>query len=202
MPRPLATALLLLATMLWGFAFVAQKHAMDSMGPLTFTAARYLLGGVLVLPLVWWERNRVNRPLSRAHLGAALALSIVFFMGTWLQQWGLATTTVTNGGFLTGLYVMFVPLIAFIVLIKTNFLGGMVDLSVTQGLLIFVGCLPIAFVGFFSALYQARVAASAINMTGARPELSGRGVTMAVMVETYAVLALLSSFLMVFFVQI
>ena len=39
-------------------------------------------------------------------------------------------------------------------------------------------------------------------MTGARPELSGRGVTMAVMVETYAVLALLSSFLMVFFVQI
>ena len=93
-------------------------------------------------------------------------------------------------------------LIAFIVLIKTNFLGGMVDLSVTQGLLIFVGCLPIAFVGFFSALYQARVAASAINMTGARPELSGRGVTMAVMVETYAVLALLSSFLMVFFVQI
>ena len=87
-------------------------------------------------------------------------------------------------------------------LIKTNFLGGMVDLSVTQGLLIFVGCLPIAFVGFFSALYQARVAASAINMTGARPELSGRGVTMAVMVETYAVLALLSSFLMVFFVQI
>ena len=42
----------------------------------------------------------------------------------------------------------------------------------------------------------------AINMIGTRPELSGRGVTMAVMVETYAVLALLSSFLMVFFVQI
>ena len=93
-------------------------------------------------------------------------------------------------------------LIAFIVLIKTNFLGGMVDLSATQGLLIFVGCLPIAFVGLFSAVYQGRVAASAINMTGTRPELSGRGVTMAVMVETYAVLALLSSFLMVFFVQI
>lgn len=93
-------------------------------------------------------------------------------------------------------------LIAFIVLIKTEFLGGMIDLSVTQGLLIFAGCLPIAFVGWRSAIYQGRVAAAAINMTGARAELSGRGITMAVMVETYAVLALLASFLMVFFVAI
>ena len=82
-------------------------------------------------------------------------------------------------------------LIAFIVLIKPNFLGGMVDLTQTQ-----------ALVGYFSAIYQARVAAAAINMTGVRAELSGRGITMAVMVETYAVLALLASFLMVFFVEI
>ncbi len=93
-------------------------------------------------------------------------------------------------------------LIAFIVLIKTNFLGGMVDLTQTQGLLILIGCLPVALVGYFSAIYQARVAAAAINMTGVRAELSGRGITMAVMVETYAVLALLASFLMVFFVEI
>ena len=59
-----------------------------------------------------------------------------------------------------------------------------------------------ALVGYFSAIYQARVAAAAINMTGVRAELSGRGITMAVMVETYAVLALLASFLMVFFVEI
>lgn len=93
-------------------------------------------------------------------------------------------------------------LIAFIVLIKTNFLGGMVDLNVTQGMQIFIGCLPIAIVGLFSAIYQGRVAAAAINMVGVRPEMSGRGITMAVMVETYAVLALLASFLMVFFVTI
>ncbi|HEV7345867.1 MAG TPA: DMT family transporter [Devosia sp.] len=116
MSRPLATALLLLATMLWGFAFVAQKHAMESMGPLTFTAARYLLGGLLVLPLCLWESRSAGRPLRRGIVGASLALSVVFFMGTWLQQWGLETTTVTNAGFLTGLYVMFVPIIAFVAL--------------------------------------------------------------------------------------
>lgn len=93
-------------------------------------------------------------------------------------------------------------LIAFIVLLKTNFLSGMVELTVTQGMTILIGCLPIAVVGLISAIYQGRVAASAINMIGVRPDMSGKGITMAVMVETYAVLALLVSFLMVFFVSI
>lgn len=93
-------------------------------------------------------------------------------------------------------------LIAFIVLIKTNFLGGMIPLTVTQGMLILIGCLPIAIVGLVSAILQGRVAAAGINMTAVRPDQSGRAITMAVMVETYAVLALLASFLMVFFVSI
>ncbi len=93
-------------------------------------------------------------------------------------------------------------LIAFIVLLKTNFLGGMVDLTAQQGLLFFAGCLPIAIVGLLSAVYQGKTAASAIVMTGRRPDQSGKGITMTVMVETYAVLALLASFLMVFFIQV
>lgn len=87
-------------------------------------------------------------------------------------------------------------LIAVIVLIKINVLGGaMYDVSVLQGIQIIVGCLPIAVVGWLSALYQGKVASSAMIMTGEHPELSGRGITMTVMVETYAVLALLVSFL-------
>lgn len=62
--------------------------------------------------------------------------------------------------------------------------------------------MPVAIVGLISAIYQGRVASSAINMVAVRPELSGRGITMAVMVETYAVFALLTSFLMVFFVAL
>jgi len=93
-------------------------------------------------------------------------------------------------------------LIAFIVLIRTNFLGGMIALTVTQGLQILIGCLPVAIVGFLSAIWQGQVAAAGINLVGIRPDQSGKGILMAVMVETFAVLALLASFLMVWFVSI
>ncbi len=114
MSRPLATALLLFCTIFWGFAFIAQKTAMDSMGPLTFAGVRYLIGGLLVLPLALRERRRRPINLTGKHWGLILAVSFVFLMGSWLQQAGLATTTVTNGGFLTGLYVFFVPLLGYI----------------------------------------------------------------------------------------
>lgn len=113
MSRPLATALLLICTTLWGFAFIAQKSAMDSMEPLTFAGLRYILGGVLVLPLALRERRRRPAPLSRSQWGLILAVSTVFFFGSWLQQAGLTLTTVTNSGFLTGLYVFFVPVLGF-----------------------------------------------------------------------------------------
>ena len=89
-------------------------------------------------------------------------------------------------------------LIAVIVLINTNVLGGaMKAVSLEQGISFIIACLPIAIVGYYSAIRQAKVAAAGMLMTGQRPEMSGRGVIMAVMVETYAVFALLVSFLMV-----
>lgn len=93
-------------------------------------------------------------------------------------------------------------LIGFIVMIKLNVLGGVgnwTDITLTQGMLVLAGCLPITIVGWRSALYQGRVAASAIGLLGKRPESSGQGISMTVMVETYAVLALLASFLIVWF---
>ena len=89
-------------------------------------------------------------------------------------------------------------LIAVIVLINTGVLGGaMKAVTLEQGISFIIACLPIAIVGYYSAIRQAKVAAAGMLMTGQRPEMSGRGVTMAVMVETYAVFALLVSFLMV-----
>ena len=91
-------------------------------------------------------------------------------------------------------------LIGFIVLIKLNVLGGeWTDLSFAQGMIMLAGCLPIAIVGWRSAIYQGRVAASSICLLGKRPESSGQGISMTVMVETYAVLALLASFLIIWF---
>lgn len=115
MSRPLALACLLFATMVWGLAFIAQKSAMDVMGPLTFLAARYLLGGLLIVPLALREDRRQPHPLTRRQWLLIGFLSFNFFMGSWLQQAGLMHTTVTNGGFLTGLYVFFVPLILLVV---------------------------------------------------------------------------------------
>jgi len=116
MPRSIAVLLLLITTLLWGMAFVAQKSAMDSMGPLTFASARYLLGGIAILPLALWEYSRRRKNISVQDWWLVALLSFSFFMGSWLQQWGLTMTTVTNGGFLTSLYVMFVPIIGLVIL--------------------------------------------------------------------------------------
>ncbi len=115
MQRRTATLLLVIATFFWGMAFIAQKSAMDSMGPLTFLAARYLLGGLLILPFAWREYSKRTRDITSRQWLTIGFLSLNFFLGSWLQQWGLATTSVTNGGFLTGLYVFFVPLILLLV---------------------------------------------------------------------------------------
>jgi drug/metabolite transporter (DMT)-like permease len=116
MPRPLAVGALIVTTMLWGFAFVAQKTAMDSLGPLTFTAVRYALGGLAVLPLALWEYRRNPKRVSKRDRALIAVIALAFFFGAYLQQLGITMTTVTNAGFLTSLYVLFVPLLALAVL--------------------------------------------------------------------------------------
>ncbi len=89
-------------------------------------------------------------------------------------------------------------LIAFIVFIKINLFGDMLALDEATGMIIFAGCMPMAIAGLVSAIYQGKVCVAGIAMTAKRPEESTKGIIMAVMVETYAVLALLISFLAVF----
>jgi drug/metabolite transporter (DMT)-like permease len=117
MPRSLAVLLLIVCTMLWGLAFLFQKGAMAHMGPLVFTAIRYSIGALLVLPLALREYRR-----QIAHIGRLtprqwqqiVVLLLSFFAGVWAQQAALQTTTVTNGGFLTALYVIFTPIVTFV----------------------------------------------------------------------------------------
>ena len=93
-------------------------------------------------------------------------------------------------------------IIAFIVFIKINLFGEMATLTDGQGLAIMAGCLPMAIVGLISGIYQGKVAASNIAMIAKRPEAFGKGITITAMVETYALLALLISFLAVFMFNI
>lgn len=89
-------------------------------------------------------------------------------------------------------------LISVIIMIKTGILSGnLANVSLLQGIELVIAALPIAIVGYFSALKQGQVASAGMLMTGKRPEMSGKGITMTVMVETYAVLSLLVSFLAV-----
>lgn len=117
MSRPLAVLLLLIATAIWGFAFVAQKSAMDHMGPMTFAGIRFLLGGVALLPFAIFEfraKRASVAALTRQQWLLIGALSLTFFLASAIQQYGLIYTSVTNSGFLTALYVLFVPLIAWL----------------------------------------------------------------------------------------
>lgn len=94
-------------------------------------------------------------------------------------------------------------LIAVIILINTGFLGaGMKEISVLQGMAYLAGGLPVGVVGLYSAIRQGKVAASGMLMTGQRPEMSGKAITMTVMVETYAVLSLLTSLLIVISIKL
>ena len=76
------------------------------------------------------------------------------------------------------------------------FSGGIQELSITQGLTVFVSCLPMAIGGWRSAIYQGRVAASSINIVAKRPDDWSKGIILCVIVEFYAILSLLASILL------
>ena len=109
--RLIADAALLLSAVIWGWAFVFQKSAMQHVGPLAFIAARGLVATVALAPFA----VREPRPPGAAPGFTALAVAAgaAFFGGAWLQQAGLVNATVTNASFLTALYVVITPFIVW-----------------------------------------------------------------------------------------
>ena len=94
-------------------------------------------------------------------------------------------------------------LVGFVILLQIGLLsGGVKDVSVYQGLMLLLGALPTAFVGYFSAIMQAKTAVAGIGLLAKRPEEAGKAITMAIMVETYAVFALLISMLVILLLPI
>jgi V/A-type H+-transporting ATPase subunit K len=94
-------------------------------------------------------------------------------------------------------------LTAFVILNKIGIVGGTpVELTIGQGLLFLAASLPVAVVGYYSAISQARASAAGVGIVAKRPEELAKSITYAAMVETYAVLALLGSILMVFGIKL
>lgn len=111
MTRLRADLLLLLASIIWGTAFVSQKQAFAHVGAFTFVASRFFLSALLVVIPAFREFRRLTVvEKSRVNKYEVVGLCVAITIGAILQQVGLANTSVTNAGFLTGLYVLFVPM--------------------------------------------------------------------------------------------
>jgi len=125
-----ADLLLLLAAVIWGFAFVAQRTGMAHLGPFAFNAVRFFIGGLVLLPVIAWTDYKrqtsdhsprsptplpssiVRRPSS---LFPGLAAGAIMFGAAALQQVGIVSTTAGKAGFITSLYVVLVPLLGLLV---------------------------------------------------------------------------------------
>ncbi|MCX6283804.1 MAG: DMT family transporter [Bacteroidetes bacterium] len=113
-----ADLILLLAAAIWGFAFVAQRAGMDYVGPFTYNGIRFSLGLLVLLPLLYKKLHKGKQLVKinstkdhRKLLIGSLLTGLLLFAGVALQQLGLQTTTAGKAGFLTELYVVFVPVI-------------------------------------------------------------------------------------------
>lgn len=112
-----ANAVLLLAGATWGMGFISQATAMDSVGPYLFIGLRFAVAAIVVLPFALIESRR--KPAHVPALGSRdwlkfSLIGLVLFAGMAAQQVGLLTTSVTNSGFLTGLYVVFTPFLVIL----------------------------------------------------------------------------------------
>ncbi len=121
MSRRSANFMLLFAGIIWGMGFIAQQTAMEDIGPMLFMSLRFLLATLVVIPFAIWEHQKDRKskltlpPISKS-LKQAVLIGLLFFGTMALQQVGLLVTTVTSAGFLTGLYVVIVPVMVLIIL--------------------------------------------------------------------------------------
>lgn len=118
MTRIQANLLLLLAAAIWGGGFVAQSTGMEAIGPFWFISLRFAIAALLLLPFALFEKRKFTERMTSSNKLLFICVGIALFGGASAQQVGLQTTTVTNSAFITGLYVIFVPLIAVIFLKK------------------------------------------------------------------------------------
>jgi drug/metabolite transporter (DMT)-like permease len=167
--------------MIWGSAFVAQRLGMDSIGPFLYSGLRFGLAALILLPVLRWLETRSSNstraplePLNRQLLRGGVLMGLALALGINLQQVGLLFTSVTNSGFITGLYVIIVPLLGLFIGHKTGlgiWLGaslavvGMFLLSVGDGFVVasgdwlqlagaFVWGVHVLLVGFFASRHD------------------------------------------------
>lgn len=157
-----ANLLLLLTAAIWGMAFVAQKVGAEYVSAFTFNGIRFLLGAVSLLPIIAIrkkEQETKDKSVFRNTIKAGLIAGIILFLASGLQQMGMSYTSASKAGFITGLYIVLVPVAGIFLKQKTGlntWLGvflaliGLYLLSINEGFTIEFGdflvlCCAIAF---------------------------------------------------------
>ena len=113
--------LLVLAALIWGVAFVAQSVGMEYVGPFTFNAVRFLIGGLVLVPCIFFldrrerkergEKILEQREARRTLLLGGLCCGLCLTVASTLQQFGIMYTTVGKAGFITACYIVIVPVL-------------------------------------------------------------------------------------------
>ncbi|MBW1836807.1 MAG: DMT family transporter [Deltaproteobacteria bacterium] len=161
--------LLLITATIWGTAFVAQRIGMDYIGPFTYSSIRFALGCLVLFPLILRTRKKETRTGKTIALLNAKALlfsggiaGLALFSGVSLQQVGLVYTTAGKAGFITGLYVIIVPVLGLLWGHRTTIgtwlgacfaVAGLYLLSITGNLTISLGDMLELIGAFFWAVH-------------------------------------------------
>ena len=113
--------ILMITALIWGTAFVAQSVGMDYVGPFTFITARYIIGGVFLLPCIYLLDKMNKKTVTESSyndkktlLVAGTLCGIALFTASCFQQIGIQYTTVGKSGFITSLYIVIVPLLGIL----------------------------------------------------------------------------------------
>jgi drug/metabolite transporter (DMT)-like permease len=198
MTRTQANLVLLLAGAMWGMGFVAQSTAMQAIGPLLFIGLRFVVATLAILPFAVREGRHAERPVQRSEWLAFVMIGLLLFAGMAAQQIGLLTTSVTNSGFLTGLYVVMVPFIAVVLfrqwphpLVWPAALAALLGIWLLSG-----GSIGAFTVGDWLTILCALIWALQVIYIGRHAMASGRPVTLAV--TQFAVCGVVALFLALF----
>ncbi len=104
-----ADLILLLTALIWGFGFIAQRTAAVEVGAMLFNGARWTIGALFMLPFIKFKFD-----FSKSTLAWTASTGALLFLASGLQQTGLATTTAGNAGFITGSYVVIIPILLMV----------------------------------------------------------------------------------------
>lgn len=141
--------LLLLTAVIWGSAFVAQSVGMDYVGPFTFNAVRSLIGGIVLIPYIYFlnrgkEKEKIQKSKRKNLVFGGICCGIALMAGSSLQQIGIMYTSVGKAGFITAFYIIIVPLLGL-------FLGKKCTKFVWIGVIIaLIGLYFLCMTGSFS----------------------------------------------------